>query len=143
MCFEMWNSTKSGLSPECVTIQKESPHRISKVPGNCGHSMLRPETAESLYLLHRLTRDVKYREWGERLFRAINEHSRTEVAFATVDDVEKVPTSKRDELQSFVFAETFKYLYLLFASPDLLDLDKYVLNTEGHPLRKFSEIGRP
>ena len=31
-------------------------------------------------------------------------------------DVNKVPTSKLDEMQSFVMAETFKYLYLLFSS---------------------------
>ena len=30
-------------------------------------------------------------------------------------DVTVVPTKKMDEMQSFVMAETFKYLYLLFS----------------------------
>lgn len=39
-------------------------------------------------------------------------------------------------MDSFVLAETFKYLYLLFAeSQDLiLDLDQFVFTTEGHLL---------
>jgi mannosidase alpha-like ER degradation enhancer 2 len=40
-------------------------------------------------------------------------------------------------MESFVFAETFKYFYLLFAAPSTLDFDHVVLNTEGHPLRRF------
>lgn len=34
-------------------------------------------------------------------------------------------------------AETLKYFYLLFSPPDLLPLDKVVINTEGHPLPRF------
>ena len=30
--------------------------------------------------------------------------------------------------------ETLKYLYLLFAEDDFLPLDKWVFNTEAHPL---------
>jgi hypothetical protein len=39
-------------------------------------------------------------------------------------------------MESFVLAETFKYFYLLFASPNTLDLEKNVLNTEAHPLMR-------
>ncbi len=38
-------------------------------------------------------------------------------------------------MPSYLFAETFKYLYLLFAPEDALDLDACVLTTEAHPLR--------
>ena len=34
----------------------------------------------------------------------------------------------------FFFAETLKYLYLLFAPRSLLPLDDFVFNTEAHPL---------
>jgi mannosyl-oligosaccharide alpha-1,2-mannosidase len=37
-------------------------------------------------------------------------------------------------MPSFLLAETFKYLYILFASDDLLPLDDWVFNTEAHPL---------
>jgi mannosidase alpha-like ER degradation enhancer 2 len=33
-------------------------------------------------------------------------------------------------------AETLKYLYLLFAPEETLDLERVVFNTEAHPLRR-------
>jgi mannosidase alpha-like ER degradation enhancer 2 len=39
-------------------------------------------------------------------------------------------------MESFVFAETFKYFYLLYAPPGALDFRAVVFNTEAHPLRK-------
>lgn len=37
--------------------------------------------------------------------------------------------------ESFWFAETLKYLYLLFDDTrQLIDLDRWVFNSEGHPL---------
>lgn len=40
-----------------------------------------------------------------------------------------------DAMQSFFFAETLKYLYLLFAPPGPVGLDTAVFTTEAHPLR--------
>lgn len=38
-------------------------------------------------------------------------------------------------MESFFLSESLKYLYLLFADDQtLLPLDRYVFNTEGHPL---------
>ena len=37
-------------------------------------------------------------------------------------------------MESFFLGETLKYLYLLFADRHEVDLDKWVFNTEGHPL---------
>lgn len=43
--------------------------------------------------------------------------------------------SPRDKMESFFLGETLKYLYLLFSDdPDLISLDRYVFNTEAHPL---------
>ena len=41
---------------------------------------------------------------------------------------------KEDRLDSFVLAETFKYLYLLFADENdlILDLNNWLFTTEGH-----------
>jgi mannosyl-oligosaccharide alpha-1,2-mannosidase len=37
----------------------------------------------------------------------------------------------------FDFNCRLKYLYLMFTDEDLIPLDKYVFNTEGHPLSIF------
>lgn len=39
-------------------------------------------------------------------------------------------------MESFLFAETFKYYYLLFALAKALDFDGVVFNAEAHPLRR-------
>jgi len=42
-------------------------------------------------------------------------------------------------MESYVFAETFKYYYLLFA-PQALDFDAVTFNTEAHPLRIATNV---
>jgi len=45
-------------------------------------------------------------------------------------------------MQSYVMAETFKYLYLLFDdyAAKLLPLNEFVFNTEAHPVRIITDI---
>jgi mannosyl-oligosaccharide alpha-1,2-mannosidase len=136
-CMELWTSSRSGLAPEFSTVKATAPFDFHEVPEQGHHSFLRPETAESLFYLYRFTGDEKYREYGKVMFRAIDKNGKVDAGYASVKDVKQEPTEKLDEMQSFVMAETFKYLYLLFSPAHVLDLDRYVLNTEGHPLRKF------
>lgn len=39
---------------------------------------------------------------------------------------------------SYFLAETLKYLYLLFLDDDIVPLEKWVFNTEAHPLPVFT-----
>lgn len=48
-----------------------------------------------------------------------------------------------DRMESFFLAETAKYLYLLFNPDHSISLDKYVFNTEAHPLTVFPQDGKP
>lgn len=47
--------------------------------------------------------------------------------------MDQSPVTHDDVQQSFMLAETLKYLYLVF-SDDQISLDKWVFNTEAHPL---------
>jgi len=40
-------------------------------------------------------------------------------------------------MESFFLSETLKYFYLLFSDEIIIPLDKYVINTEAHPLPIF------
>ncbi|MEY2510198.1 MAG: degradation enhancer, mannosidase alpha-like 2 [Verrucomicrobiota bacterium] len=95
---------------------------------------LRPEIIESTYYLYHYTRDPEYRRKAENMFGDFVKHCRVETGYAALQNV--ITKEKRDEMESFVFAETFKYFYLLFAPADALDFDKVVFNTEAHPLRR-------
>ena len=126
-CFRMW--ALYHIEPE------EFDYATMKVTAKQYH--LRPEIIESAYYLYRFTGDAKYREMGETFFNDIVKYCRTDVAYAMLSDV--TTKEKSDEMESFFFAETLKYLFLLFAPPETLNFDRVIFNTEAHPLRRFVE----
>ncbi len=95
---------------------------------------LRPEIIESAYYLHFYTRDPQYIEMGRIFFEALVKHCRTDAGYTNLKNV--VTKEKGDLMPSYFLAETLKYLYLLFAPPDTIDLRRVVFNTEAHPLRR-------
>lgn len=97
---------------------------------------LRPEAIESVFVLYRITGNQKLVETGWKMFEAIVEETRTDIAFAGIDDVSWKHSPRSDRMESFWMAETLKYFYLLFSEPDAVSLDEYVLNTEAHPFRR-------
>jgi mannosidase alpha-like ER degradation enhancer 2 len=122
--LKMWNL--NGIEPEELdykTMHVESP----------GYH-LRPEIIESTYYLYHYTHDPKYRDMGETFFRDFVKYCRTEGGYAALKNV--VTKEKADEMESFVFAETFKYFYLLFAPEKTLVFDQVIFNTEAHPIRR-------
>jgi hypothetical protein len=121
--FRMWNL--HGIEPE------ELDYRTMRVTDP--HYALRPEIIESAYYLYHYTRDPKYLEMGRTFFEQLVQYCRTEDGYTTLTDV--TIKTKGDRQHSFLLAETFKYLYLLFA-PEALDFDRAVFNTEAHPLTR-------
>ena len=123
--FLMWYH--DGIEPE------EFDYRERKVisPGY----PLRPEIVESTYYLYHYTKDTKYMLMGEKLWSDFVKNCRTDEGYAALKSV--VTKEKSDSMQSFLFAETFKYFYLLFSPPETLDFDKVIFNTEAHPIQKF------
>jgi hypothetical protein len=121
--FRMWNLY--GVEPETIdykTMTVESP----------GYE-LRPEIVESTYYLYHCTHDRKYLAMGRTLFDDFVRYDRSDFGYAALKSV--VTKQKRDDMESFVLAETFKYYYLLF-DPGALDFDAVTFNTEAHPLRR-------
>jgi len=71
---------------------------------------------------------------GEQMFRDFVKYCRTDEGYAALKSV--ITKEKSDSMQSFLFAETFKYFYLLVAPPRTLDFGKVIFNTEAHPIRR-------
>jgi mannosidase alpha-like ER degradation enhancer 2 len=95
---------------------------------------LRPEIIESAYYLYHYTHDPKYLAMGQTFFDSLMKYCRTDTGFAALSDVRT--KQKTDSMESFFFAETMKYLYLIFAPPATVDFDSIVFNTEAHPLKR-------
>merc|ERR1712093_577850 len=95
---------------------------------------LRPETVESYFVLHELTGDAKYRDWGHAVFQAL-QSLRTSFGYGAHPDVTRpeLPCCRGndDKQPSFFFAETLKYLFLLQDPEQPLSLERYVLSTEA------------
>ena len=84
-CYALYN-TESGLAPEIAFFNDDS--ELSQELGgrselkdydllikpNDAHNLLRPEVVESLFVLHRVTKDPKYKEWGWAIFSAFEKH---------------------------------------------------------------------
>lgn len=70
------------------------------------------------------------------MFEATMRTTRTDFAHSAIDNVLEREPRLQDEMESFWLAETLKYYYLLFAEPDVISLDEWVLNTEAHPFKR-------
>jgi ER degradation enhancer, mannosidase alpha-like 2 len=121
--YKMWNV--AGIEPEEIDY---STMKITEPA-----YPLRPEIIESTYYLYFFTSDPKYLEMGKVYFDGFHKFCRTDVAFAALKDVET--KEKANSMESFFFAETLKYLYLLYAPRATVDLKSSVFNTEAHPLK--------
>ena len=122
--YKMW--TKWGIEPEQIDYEKME--IVS--PGY----VLRPEIIESAYILYYFTQDPRYLEMGVTFYESLEKYCRTEAGYAALRNV--ATKEKRDNMESFFLAETLKYLYLLFAPRETIDLKTTVFNTEAHPIRK-------
>jgi len=143
--YKMW--MKHGIEPEEIN------YTTMEVTSS-GYP-LRPEIIESTYYLYhyamlgaRTSRPQSskkldpnhYQQMGEMMFREFVKYCRTDEGYAALKSV--VTKEKSDSMQSFLFAETFKYFYLLFAPPKTLNFDRVIFNTEAHPIRRNFRAGK-
>ena len=122
--YKMWNL--AGVEPETLDY--------AKMQITSPNYELRPEIIESTYYLYHYTHDAKYLAMGQTYFSGLVKYCRTDEAYAALADVRS--KQKKDSMESFFFAETLKYLYLLFAPESTLEFDSVIFNTEAHPMRR-------
>jgi mannosidase alpha-like ER degradation enhancer 2 len=128
--FAMWS--KYGIEPEEFDYVKDE-------VVHAGYP-LRPEIVESTYYLYHFTRDPAYLRMGEQMWKDFVKYCRTDEGYAALKSV--VTKEKSDSMQSFLFAETFKYFYLLFAPQSALNFDRVIFNTEAHPVSRIAVQNR-
>lgn len=122
---------------ERIKLKEESlrlPRGISAIANR--QYLLRPEVIESVFVMYRVTGDERWREEAWSLFTSITNRTRTDIAFAVLEDVTSHSSRLNDKMESFWLAETLKYFYLIFSEPSVVSLDDYVFNTEAHPFKR-------
>ncbi|OXU28307.1 hypothetical protein TSAR_000145 [Trichomalopsis sarcophagae] len=139
-CYQTYVTQPTCLAPEITyfNVQKsgDESQKDMYVKTNDAHNLLRPEFIESLYYMWYFTGNKTYQNWGWQIFQAFENYTKVENGYTSINNVKNVDNTRpRDMTESFWYAETLKYLYLLFDDTrQLIDLDKWVFNSEGHPL---------
>ncbi|CAO3586854.1 unnamed protein product [Absidia cylindrospora] len=150
-CYNAWASTRTGLAPEVFgwiskdgnTVGNLTDHneRLAKQFGVFPFYrsyILRPETLESIFYFYQFTHDEKYQDMSWEIFNSLHTYCRAKSGFSGVSNVDTFFPKWDDRQESFLFAETFKYMYLIWDDPSIaprFPLDQWVFNTEAHPLR--------
>ena len=134
-CHESYDRSTMKLGPETFRFMKGK--EAMATVKNEKYYILRPEVIETYFVMWRLTKDPKYRQWGWEAVQALKKNCEVENGFSGLKDVYASSPKYDDVQQSFFLAETLKYLYLLFSEDNLIDLSKWVLNTEAHPFPVF------
>ena len=129
-CMRSYQESSNGLGGEVFQILEDGSTLITNPS-----IILRPEVVESVFYHWRYTKDQKYRDFGVDMIKNLNKYARTDAGFSALDR----DNEKTDNMESFFFAETLKYLFLLFSDDSVISLDDYVFNTECHP---FSRRGK-
>ncbi|KAI6183141.1 Alpha-1,2-Mannosidase [Aphelenchoides bicaudatus] len=129
-CHESYIRTATGIGPESFRFTNDIEARAMRDSEK--YYILRPEVIEGWFYLWRVTNDPIYRDWCWAAVQAINKHCRVEAGFSGIRNVDQRQVVHDDVQQSFILAETLKYLYLVFAD-EQIPLDKWVFNTEAHP----------
>ncbi|KAK4877708.1 hypothetical protein RN001_010214 [Aquatica leii] len=140
-CYQTYVQQPTFLAPEITyfNIHGENSNDMY-VKTNDAHNLLRPEFIESLWYMYQITKNTTYQEWGWNIFQAFEKYTKVVNGYTSIGNVRNTANVRpKDLMESFFLSETLKYLYLLFSNnPKLLDIDKYVVNSEAHPLPIYS-----
>ena len=87
-CHESYDRSDTKLGPEAMRFSDSIEARALKQ--NERYYILRPETVESYFLMWRLTKDPKYRDWGWEMVQALDRHCKAEGGYSGIRNVYQV-----------------------------------------------------
>ncbi|OBA28918.1 seven-hairpin glycosidase [Hanseniaspora valbyensis NRRL Y-1626] len=142
-CYHMYLETEvTNLAPEIVVFNdpdaielKNDVHNYWYKSNYDGffikpldvHNLQRPETVESIYYAYKVSKSRTFQIWNFGIFKKFVQYGKGKC-------LKNVVTGEvNDQLESFWFSETLKYLYLTFLNDDEgFALTDVVFNTEAH-----------
>jgi mannosyl-oligosaccharide alpha-1,2-mannosidase len=150
-CWNTYASSTTGIGPERFAFtsadggytggSQPSPDQLTYDAKHgfyptSSYYVLRPEVLESNFYAWRVTGDEKYLGRAVAATESFRKYLKVPSGgYAGLIDVNDPSKGMFDDTESFWYAEVLKYLYLTFDDPAHYSLDKYVFNTEAHPLK--------
>ncbi|CAH0716043.1 unnamed protein product, partial [Brenthis ino] len=134
-CYLTYAAHPTFLAPEITHFNMASATDDMYTKSADAHSLLRPEFVESLWYMYQITGNATYQDWGWQIFQGFEKYAKVPNGYTSLANVKTEKPITRDMMESFFLSETLKYLYLLFSDDRfVIDLSKYVINSEAHPL---------
>lgn len=134
-CYLTYKAHPTFLAPEITHFNLASATSDMYTKTADAHSLLRPEFIESLFYMYQITGNTTYQDWGWQIYQGLEKYAKVPNGYTSLANVKTEKPVQRDMMESFFLSETLKYLYLLFSDDRyLIDLTKYVFNSEAHPL---------
>ncbi|XP_068618199.1 endoplasmic reticulum mannosyl-oligosaccharide 1,2-alpha-mannosidase isoform X2 [Battus philenor] len=134
-CYLTYSAHPTFLAPEITHFNMVSVTEDMYTKTADAHSLLRPEFVESLWYMYQITGNTTYQDWGWQIYQGFEKYARVAYGYSSIANVKSEKSVHRDMMESFFLSETLKYLYMLFSEDRfLIDLNKYVINSEAHPL---------
>ncbi|XP_063373659.1 endoplasmic reticulum mannosyl-oligosaccharide 1,2-alpha-mannosidase [Cydia amplana] len=134
-CYLTYKAHPTFLAPEITHFNLASATSDMYTKTADAHSLLRPEFIESLFYMYQITGNTTYQDWGWQIYQGFEKYAKVPNGYTSLANVKTEKPVQRDMMESFFLSETLKYLYLLFSDDRyLIDLSKYVFNSEAHPL---------
>jgi hypothetical protein len=133
--FERYEAlwSRYGALPERFDIATDAPF------AGMSYYPLRPELAESAYVLYQATKDPSYIRAGIAIKNSLERYTKVKCGYASISNVNN--KSLEDRMDSYFLSEVCKYLYLLFDPQNSYSLQSHVFTTEGHPFpRNFASL---
>ena len=124
-CWQLYNLSRT-VGVESVQFGRNT-IRTNKISNY--NNMLRPEVAESLFFMWKITKNNAYRDMGWTMFTNFRKYSKFKNGYCSMENVNNIHCSGK--MESFWIAETLKYMYLMF--DDKININNWVFNTEAHP----------
>ena len=127
-CMRMYVNGDLGLAGEVSQLTEKG---VRCVNSSCMY-LQRPDAVKALYYLNQITGDPIYREWGWRMWEAIEKVTKKPFGLCQLGAAWN-RESVRDVMESGVLSELLKYFYLLFKDERLIDFSTTILNSKSHP----------
>jgi len=132
-CHMMYEKASTGVGPnEAYFDGRQDGYALDR------YSLLRPETIESCFYMWRTTKNPIYKKWAWDYAKSIEKNAKSNSGYSGLRNVNFNGDNAGNldgNQQTFLLAETFKYMYLIFSDDDVISLDDWVFNTEAHPFK--------
>jgi mannosyl-oligosaccharide alpha-1,2-mannosidase len=116
-CADSYRKSKYGLGGEKSFVISNNIY----VPSPSYHH--RPEVIESVFYMWRYSGDEKYRIFGEEMIKSLEQYCRNDIGYHSLNS----NGSPFNRQETFLIAETFKYLYLLFSDDNTIPRKKMLI----------------